>query len=680
MLKYRPEIDGLRTIAVLSVVIYHAQISFGDSNLLTGGFLGVDIFFVISGYLISTIILREVEARSFSYLAFYERRARRILPALFAVITASIPFAWNMMLPEPLKEYAGSVISSLFFGSNFWFYLEDSYTAEPSMFKPFLHTWSLSVEEQFYLIFPVFLLLIWKYARRHLLTLTLVGVIASLALSEWMSHDRANANFYLLHTRAWELGAGVLLAIFAQQNTNKQSEPSKFINAWMLLGLIFIIAPMIEFDHSTRHPSLVTAIPIIGTCLIIYFGIQNNFASRLLSTKPMVMIGKWSYSIYLWHFPIFVFYRLSWYSESASAAIWWLLIFISVVAGMLSYYLIEQPLRFRERISTKKFCILMSVWFVLLISVFSAMYKSSESSDRLGSIGELLTDNTRKQLFQNHRPCHQRTIPDACFFKNPDNTSGRTFVNIGDSHSQTFSLTMKFFADEMKMNYLQLTQDACPFSLNIFGFKEPGIIGNCHPVAQKQRFDRINEHKNSIVFYSGRFQAYFDGTLFENNQGGKEPGSPSWLSTKRSAEYTPQGLANDVKQSIESLLASGHSVVLVYPVPEVGWHVPKEVQKRLYPFPEEQRLAEFKKLSITTNYDLFKKRAANAYAMYDSIEDHPKLVRVYPDRLFCKNATNKCYTHNKDHLYYYDDDHTSQYGARLIFNDAVKKLRAKGLL
>ena len=195
-LKYRPEIDGLRSIAVVAVVLYHAEFVFRGIYPLKGGFIGVDVFFVISGYLITSIILRDLQEDKFSFAKFYERRARRILPALYTVIAASIPFAWLYMLPKAMKDYAGSVLSALAFGSNIWFWQEEGYNAEPSALKPFLHTWSLSVEEQFYLLFPIVLLLIFKFFRSYFIFLLVLGFLFSLILAHFDSTRHISADFF----------------------------------------------------------------------------------------------------------------------------------------------------------------------------------------------------------------------------------------------------------------------------------------------------------------------------------------------------------------------------------------------------------------------------------------------------------------------------------------------------
>ena len=212
-LSYRPEIDGLRAIAVGAVILYHAQITIFGQQSFKGGFIGVDIFFVISGYLITSIILKElVNTGSFSFKHFYERRIRRILPALLFVMLVSLPFAWIYLLPSSFIDFSKSILYSLGFSSNFYFwYSGQQYGAESGMLKPFLHTWSLSVEEQFYILFPIVLLIIFKFFRKYLIHILIIGFIVSLGLAEWTSRNYPSASFYFLHTRMWELLSGSIL-------------------------------------------------------------------------------------------------------------------------------------------------------------------------------------------------------------------------------------------------------------------------------------------------------------------------------------------------------------------------------------------------------------------------------------------------------------------------------------
>ena len=215
-LYYRPEIDGLRAIAVVSVILYHAQISFQNYQLFKGGFIGVDIFFVISGYLITSIILKEIfTTGEFKFIYFYERRIRRILPALLIVMLASLPFAWIYLTPISIIDFSKSVLYSLGFSSNFYFhYSGQQYGVESSYLKPFIHTWSLSIEEQYYILFPLIVIFIIKFFKKYLIHTLVFIFITSLILADWGSKNYPSLNFYILPTRGWELLAGSILAYY----------------------------------------------------------------------------------------------------------------------------------------------------------------------------------------------------------------------------------------------------------------------------------------------------------------------------------------------------------------------------------------------------------------------------------------------------------------------------------
>ena len=366
-LVYRPEIDGLRAIAVGAVILYHAQITILGYQPFKGGFIGVDIFFVISGYLITSIILKElVTTGSFSFKHFYERRVRRILPALLFVMLVSLPFAWMYILPNNLLEFSKSILYSLGFSSNFYFYYSGLEYSVEGLKHPFLHTWSLSVEEQYYILFPIVLLITFKSFRKYLIHILIFGFIVSLFLAEWSSRNYPSVSFYFLHTRMWELIAGSILAYF--EVTNGHRSQNKTLNLiFPTIGLILIGHSILFFNDEMFHPSFFTLSPIIGVCLLIWFSSKNELITKILSTKLFVGVGLISYSLYLWHYPIFVFAAKLNISEGGISKK--ILMGVLIVAlSIISYYFIEKPFR-GTKIKFQKIFVFLFLKFLLILSI-----------------------------------------------------------------------------------------------------------------------------------------------------------------------------------------------------------------------------------------------------------------------------------------------------------------------
>ena len=366
-LNYRPEIDGLRAIAVGSVILYHAQITIFGLEPFRGGFIGVDIFFVISGYLITSIILKElVNTGSFSFKHFYERRIRRILPVLFVVMLASLPIAFKYISPYDLTDYSKSILYSLGFSSNFHFYHSGLDYAVEGLKHPFLHTWSLSVEEQYYILFPIILLVTFKYFRKYLINVLIFGFVISLGLADWGSRNHPSATFYFLHTRTWELLAGSILAYF--EITLGQRSKIKTLNLILpFVGLVLISHSILFFNDEMLHPSFYTLSSILGVSFIIWFSNKDEFITKILSSKLFVGIGLISYSLYLWHYPIFVFTNKLNLTEGNIFK--QLFIFIAILfLSIASYYLIEKPMR-GKKISFRKIILILTIKFLLIITI-----------------------------------------------------------------------------------------------------------------------------------------------------------------------------------------------------------------------------------------------------------------------------------------------------------------------
>jgi peptidoglycan/LPS O-acetylase OafA/YrhL len=341
-LKYRAEIDGLRALAVVPVILFHAGFEF-----FSGGFVGVDIFFVISGYLITTILIEDIENKRFSIVNFYERRARRILPALCFVMLITFFIAVVIMSPQQLKDFGQSLVATTIFLSNIYFFLKIDYWAQSSEFLPLLHTWSLAVEEQFYVLFPIFLVLAWRFGKNRVFWIIVVMAALSLTLSEWGWRNNAAANFYLAPTRAWEIFAGSIAAFIIQKNGVGKSD------LLALMGLSAILFSIFAYDDSIPFPSVYALIPVVGVVLLILFASKGTIVAKLLSKKTFVWVGLISYSAYLWHQPLFALFRVSQNSIEISFLSKIFIIGVTFILAALSLRYVERPFRNKEKVSSQ---------------------------------------------------------------------------------------------------------------------------------------------------------------------------------------------------------------------------------------------------------------------------------------------------------------------------------------
>ena len=365
-MKYRKEIDGLRAVAVLPVVLFHAGF-----EIFSGGFVGVDVFFVISGYLITTIILSEMERGTFSLLNFYERRARRILPALFFVMFACLPFAWVWLSPSDMEDFSQSLGAVSIFASNFLFWHEAGYWDAANELKPLLHTWSLAVEEQYYILFPPFLIVMWRYRKRWILGSFMAMAAVSLVASEWGSTNIPVANFYLLPTRAWELAIGASIAFFFLYRKRQMGVfLSSKISAEVLglVGIVMIGYSVFTLDETVPFPGFHALVPTIGTGLVIVFSSAQTVVGRLLGMSLLVKTGLVSYSAYLWHYPIFAFARHRSLTEPSDFLFAVLAVF-SFLLAYISWRFVERPFRKKGVFDRKTIFVFAFVGSVFFIAI-----------------------------------------------------------------------------------------------------------------------------------------------------------------------------------------------------------------------------------------------------------------------------------------------------------------------
>lgn len=532
-LRYRPEIDGLRALAVVPVVLFHAGFS-----LFAGGFVGVDVFFVISGYLITSIILAEQAAGNYSILKFYERRARRILPPLYLVMLCTLPPAFLWLWPGDMKEFAQSLIHTCMFISNLLFNHKSGYFDSAAAFKPLLHTWSLSVEEQYYVFFPPLVMLINRY-RPHLL-LPALGVIAlaSLGFCSYIVQHNSGHAYYLLQSRMWELMIGSLLACYHRKqaanvelqtagllpsSTLVSSEASaqadegapksyfSFLvwgkisrdSALALLGLLLILASMFLYNETYPYPSFYTLAPTIGAALIIAYARPHNLVGKLLALRLMVGIGLISYSVYLWHQPLFVFARIAGYTD---AGLWFFggLSLLTLLLGYLSWRFVETPFRDAKRVSR-----LALVIFVVVSTGFFYLL-GSHVNGKKGFVREFTPQQKEiydYKQFDYHTPWREGT----CFLKEEQtyenlaplcrHYNARPRITVwGDSYAAALVAGWR----KLNPNVTQLTANRCPPLVAGYVTSERKHCADINRAV----FDEIVKNPPDILLLQGNWMFY----------------------------------------------------------------------------------------------------------------------------------------------------------------------------
>ena len=492
-MEYRREIDGLRALAVLPVIFFHAGF-----QAFAGGFVGVDIFFVISGYLITSILLREFAQQQFSLVTFYERRARRILPALFVVMLCCIPMALLLYSPAQIKDLGKSLAAVPLFSSNFLFWQQSDYFDTATELKPLLHTWSLAVEEQYYLLFPLILMGLWRYPKVLLGTvLGLVG-LASLFASYALTPSEPSLAFYLLPTRAWELLMGAVAAWWLWRVPVVKTHAASGCLAALGLGLI--VFAMLKFDKHTPFPSVYALLPVAGAVLIVLFAHSKNAVGRILGNRWLVAVGLISYSAYLWHQPLFAFTRAwGWHAQE----IFVLLCALTLVLAYATWRWVEQPFRDKQRIGRQqilKFSVLGSVFFVAVGLL---------ANTKVGS--EVMLTSAQKQImaFADYEFKDAYRL-DRCFLNEKKTFKGfdascaavngsKALLVWGDSHAAALSFGLRMRLPDVA----QYTSTGCPPLMGLVVTWRPTCKANNDFVAEQLR-----QHPPRMVLLHANWTSY----------------------------------------------------------------------------------------------------------------------------------------------------------------------------
>ncbi|WP_246703350.1 acyltransferase family protein [Rhizobium sp. P28RR-XV] len=562
-LTYRRDIDGLRALAIIPVVLYHAGIP-GFS----GGFVGVDVFFVISGFLMASLISNEIDRGEFSLVRFYERRIRRIFPALFAVLVASFIAAWLLLMPAEFAYFARSLKAAALFTSNIQFEKESGYFDIGAQMKPLLHTWSLAVEEQFYILFPLLLMVVSRFARRTAALILAGLLLISFGASTWTLFQSQAEAFYLLQFRAWELLLGALLA-FGVIPMPKRPEMRAGLAA---AGVLLIAVAIFGFSDKTLFPGPAALLPCLGAALIIHARDESGPASRLLRSRPMTFIGLISYSLYLWHWPIIVFSR-EMTGRELSLPQGGVIVAASLAAAVLSWRFIEQPFRGRGSF-VKRLPLFVGAVTVVIVAIGLGDYVAHHGGvpDRLSANVRKVYASTYDQSRFSLPPCFADsdttgpTVADIRAGKlcllGPDGSSKPSFVVWGDSHSGAMAPAIDAAATQVGITGLFAGHASCP-PLPGVQLTARGDSERCGKFNGAVR-DLIVSRHVPLVFLVGYWPKYVHDTEMPNEGPYFDPSVPPPLEDRSAS----------IVQTFDSLLADltrqGTRVVLVSDVPEMG--------------------------------------------------------------------------------------------------------------
>jgi peptidoglycan/LPS O-acetylase OafA/YrhL len=636
-LSYRADLDGLRAIAVLAVVFMHIGFS-----IFSGGYIGVDIFFVISGFLITTIIVREIKGDEFTLLKFYERRIRRILPALAVMVVFALLASALLYDSGRFKSFGKSLLATMLFYSNINFLREAGYFDAPSLLKPLLHTWSLAVEEQFYIGFPLLMYAIHTWARKFLKLILSIVALISLALAVYAvnNHDATSA-FYLAHMRAWELLVGGLLALnIFPATTNKAISTTLGLS-----GALMVVIPIFLYTDQTPFPGLNAAVPVLGTALIIYSSMaEKSLIGKILGVTPLVFIGQISYSLYLWHWPLVIFAKYYIIRPFTGLELSLLLAAIFVIST-LSWRFVETPFRSRRFLSTSQVFAFGLGTMSVIVAAAGVVYFFNGFPGREGPTP--LVEFIDKETTNRFTRCANVVDDfDKCVLVSKSHPA--SFMLWGDSHADSLREAVERVARSNGFSGLFTYKLSCPPLLGITNdfssVSEPCIEYNKGVTRYLAAHPEI-----STVILAARWSFYIEGAY-----------KPSESSRVIQANSPGEQLVKfGLGQTVQTLLGMNRKVVLISQVPEIGYDVPSAN------FIAQRSGRDLNEI-IAPSMDEYFHRNQKALAILNKLKEEQGIQIVDPWTVLC--VENKCRVTIDGLPLYKDDDHLSLFGAELVSN------------
>jgi peptidoglycan/LPS O-acetylase OafA/YrhL len=646
---YRPDVDGLRAVAVLGVVLFHA--GFG----LDGGYVGVDVFFVISGFLITRLIRQELAAGDFSLAGFWERRIRRILPALVLVVGCTVAAGTFLLVPTDLVDLAESSVAQALLVSNVYFWLTAGYFDGPTELKPLMHTWSLAVEEQFYLGFPLLVVACRRLATRHW-TALLGGLgMLSFALSVWGTYAFPSATFYLLPTRAWELLAGAMLAGMPPnlKLARTLAEPLGY------LGMAGILYAFVCYSSETRFPGAAAIVPCAATAMIIASNAgQRTSLGRLLAMRPVVFIGLISYSLYLWHWPILAFmrYRIGEQLplEASLAAV-----LLSVVLAVISWRFVEAPFRRRAPAATRARAFKGAIAVSVSILTFSAMilgmrgFPSRFPEESL----RFVKDIEVPRRFQTPKVDEivAGNLPRLGSLADED----ASFLLWGDSHAMAVGELLEHLAIEHDVQGAAACRSGTAPLVGTWRAAEGPSAANWNQAV----LDYVVRHRIRHVILVSRWEINIEGRA----DGSLDSLIVDDQSRTVSAAESKQVLRRGLRRTVAALERAGANVWIMRQIPlqvSTPEQLISEAARNERPIP-------------LTGVDFQQHAARQANANQVLSEFASAAVRVLDPDVFCFDRAGRSRTGGEGRSYYADDDHLSRHGAEQLLRTLFEPVFAE---
>jgi peptidoglycan/LPS O-acetylase OafA/YrhL len=666
-MRYRSDIDGLRAVAVVPVVLFHAGL-----KPFSGGFVGVDVFFVISGYLITSLVVGEIQQGRFSIIRFYERRIRRIFPALFAVLICSSIAAWRLMLPQQFENFANSVFATALFVSNILFWKEGGggYFAAAATQQPLLHTWSLAVEEQFYILFPPFLFIVHRWLKDRWVDWLAPLALISFAISVWGVDQRPTAAFYLAPARAWELLLGSLLAV--------QAIPELKSRIWRELGGLFglglIAWSVFALTRESPFPGVNALFPAVGAALVIYSATSSEtIVSRLLAIPPLVFVGLISYSLYLWHWPLLVFAKFAQVTALTSwqtAAV----VGLSFVMAIFSWRFVELPFRRRDGVFRRKPLFASAAFAMSCLVAFGLSGHFSHGWPRripqeALQIAAFARSGSPRAKDCVSYPGRWISPKDACIF---GAAVSPKYAVWGDSHADALIEMIGKVAREDGQAVKFIVSFACPpvAGLDVVGYHS----SYCYSANERAINYFLKDKSLRTIIMVARWNLYIEGFNRDFGPAEAELNEPheDWITDNTHSELKLQArktlFATQMPLTVKRLTDAGKTVVLVYPIPETGYNIPSTLAKVV--------LHGHNPREFTRPENYYFHRQKFVFHVFDKLGPAGKIIRIHPEQRLCDGT--KCMTYADGHPLYYDDDHLSLAGADYlsdIFDPLFKSRR-----